>query len=189
MSSLLALDPALNSPGVALFRNRVLTSAERLRQPKAQANMPIGERALTVAHNIFEFWRACDLYGTTVPGARIELVYELPQWYTAAKSEGDPNDLVGLALVAAAVSGLMSAWHDITVASPTPAEWTGGQLPKSKTGDPWKSPRGIRVRSRLSPEEIKCVQPSHDAIDAVGIGLWRLGRFERRRVFPGASDG
>lgn len=49
----------------------------------------------------------------------------------------------------------------------------------------------FKVRARLSPDEPealeanwpKNVKHSWDLIDAVGIGLHRLGRFERRRVY------
>ena len=111
------------------------------------------------------------------------LVIEWPQVYRAGKSKGDPADLLPLVGVGMCLAGLL---HPGAIKSPTPAEWIG-QLPKSTTGDPWASARGQRIGSRLSDVERGRVVPSHDAVDAVGIGLYCLGRLERRRVFPGAT--
>lgn len=51
-----------------------------------------------------------------------------------------------------------------------PADWKG-QMPKRVCRE--------RIRGRLAPEELDCVagRVTHDAWDAVGVGLWALGRF------------
>ena len=72
------------------------------------------------------------------------------------------------------------------VACYTPGEWTRG-IPKKTTGSAKTGPRALRILSRLSDAERAVVPDSHDALDAVGLGLYRLGRFERRRVLPGAT--
>lgn len=140
----------------------------------ASTSGDIGARCLAMARRVL----TCCNAGVT------ELAFEWPQVYRGAKSKGDPNDLPGLAGVGMAVAGMLPGLE--LVRSPTPAQWSG-QLPKSTTGDPWASPRGQRVRSRLSPAELGLVQAQHDAIDAVAIGLWALGRLAPRRVFPGAT--
>jgi hypothetical protein len=112
-----------------------------------------------------------------------ELVVEWPQWYATGKTKGDPNDLAYLAGIA---TGLAVAFPGAAVRSPVPRTWIGG-LPKATSGDPWASPRGARVASRLSDAERALVPDSHDAIDAVGLGLWACGRFDRRRVYSGAT--
>ena len=117
-------------------------------------------------------------------GAIAALVYEWPQIYPGSKQKTDPNDLPGLAAVGGGVAGILASTVT-SVRTPTPREWAG-QTPKSKTGDPWLSPRGERIRSRLSPAEFALTPAQHDVLDAVAIGLWAVGRFEQRRVFPGA---
>lgn len=179
---LLALDPSVRSPGMALFRNDVLSSAGRLTIKRSKIPgiaCSDGQWWLTVAHDILKW---------VGPVAVRTLVFEKPQIYTAYKSKGDPNDLVGLAGVAAAVAGMLR-WHGpLEVFSPTPAEWIG-QLPKTTRGSAKESPRAKRILSRLSPAELALVPDQHDAIDAVGIGLWCLGRLTPRTTFSNGHDG
>lgn len=179
---LLALDPSISSAGAALFRSGELISAKRIQRKRDGAD--IGQRCLAMAQDIAAW--AHDVRADPRCYA-----FEWPQIYTAVKSEGDPNDLIGLAGVGSALAGILwasAAARNIVIelATPTPAEWAG-QLPKSKTGDPWASPRGARIASRLSPHERARVPAQHDILDAVAIGLWALGRFDRIRVLPGAT--
>jgi len=97
----------------------------------------------------------------------------------------------------------------LEVFSPMPAEWVG-QLSKvcaycdgkkgrgrgkkrvlcpECKGSDWETPRGRRIRSRLSPAELALVPDQNDAIDAVGLGLWKLGRFTPRSVLSNGRDG
>jgi hypothetical protein len=110
-----------------------------------------------------------------------QVVIEWPQIYRASKSKGDPNDLPGLAGVGMAIAARL----DVEVVSYLPRQWAGGTR-KAETGDPLDSPRGRLVWRCLSPDERGRVVPSHDAIDAVGLGLHHLGRLQRR-VYPGAT--
>lgn len=176
---LLAVDPSIRSPGVALFEGGTLIAAAVLKVPPAE---PMALRAALAARAVVGW--------ATLPASQVgfavgidAVVVEWPQWYAAGKSQGDPNDLAGLAGVGAAVAALLPYAE---VRAPVPRDWIGG-LPKSRTGDPWASPRGARVRARLTPAELALVPKSHDAIDAVGLGLWAVGRFQRARVFPGAT--
>ncbi len=177
---LLALDPSVRSPGVALFRNDVLASAGRLtlkRSTRDGIACSDGQWWLTVARDILRW----------IGDARVRtFVFEKPQIYTAFKSKGDPNDLVGLAGVAAAVAGMLPP--GVEVFSPTPAEWIG-QLPKATKGSAKESPRARRILSRLTPAELALVPDQHDAIDAVGLGLFQLGRLEPRTAFSNGRDG
>lgn len=168
---LVAVDPSLRSAGVAVFGEAAgdLRFAARVTLPYSAAEC--GARAENMAHKI----------KTTIPMALRPLVdvvvYEWPQIYTRSKSKGDPNDLIALAAIGAAFTAMMNA---PIVKTPTPAEWAG-QLPKTTKGDPWASPRAARVAARLTPAERVLVPDSHDAIDAVALGLWALGRFAPRR--------
>lgn len=174
----LAVDPSVASPGAALFGDGILIAADRFSPSRPVGLESRGRRARRVAKMIFHWLPA---YTASVD----VLVYEWPQVYTAKKSKGDPNDLIALAAVGAALAGLLDG-QLVEEHTPTPAEWTGG-VPKVTRGNPWRSPRGARVAARLSAAERALVPDSHDAIDSVGLGLWYLGRFERARVFPGAT--
>lgn len=195
---LIGLDPGMNSPGIAVFSDGVLLRADRVQIPAAFANKQPGQRWSDVAHLISAF--AGKYLGGPQPG--VSLVFECPQWYQRGKSKGDPNDLVGVAGVAAAFVGIMSCRYPVDVRSPTPAEWIG-QLPKvcqvckgkakrkckACLGSAWKTPRGQRIWSHLSEHERPLVPDQNDAIDAVGIGLWGIGRLQRHSVFSNGNDG
>ncbi len=180
-TQLLALDPSVRSPGIAIFKDGTLVIADRVKIPKYDVEkFSDGARWDFVARRILASVRPCL---SDVTEGATDLVFELPQIYTWGKSKGDPNDLVGLAGVAGALVGhLVQSFPLLGVYSPTPAEWIG-QLPKSTKGSAKESPRAQRILSRLSAEELARVPDQHDALDAVGLGLWRLGRLEPRRVF------
>ncbi len=188
MGDLVALDPSISSTGVALFRAGVLRLARRVvvaPDPEAPEECPAA-RCLRMAQ------RCAALVVDAGYMPRV-VALEWPQIYRATKSEGDPNDLVGLAGVGMAFAGIIAlamAGKDQTtvIQSWKPGEWAG-QLPKTKKGNAWESPRGQRIKSRLSADEILAAggpKAQHDVLDGVGIGLFALGRFERRRVFAGA---
>ena len=177
---LLAVDPGLLHPAAALFINGELQAASRVKVPNAVKGLPVAERCRTIAQLIREWYEEPPYWTGQINVKEPEtLVVEWPQIYTADKSKGDPNNLVPLAGIDGALAAIFA---DSKVVSPQPRDWTGN-IPKSESGDPWQSPRGQRVWSRLSPDERNRVVVSHDAIDSVGIGLWGLGRFERRRVY------
>lgn len=166
---LLAIDPSVSSPGVALFRSGELLACDRLKVVAGGAGAP---GWLHVAREIAAYAIRRGVYNT--------VVFERPQIYRAVKSKGNPNDLIGLAGVGMAVVGLLADTL-VDVLSPTPAEWIG-QLPKSTTGSAKTSPRAKFILSRLAPGELELVPDQHDAIDAVGVGLWALGRLKPTRV-------
>lgn len=190
--SFIALDPAFgktSAAGLTYWREGVLRRCDAVRPPPNRvAPASRGDQCQVMISAIIG---KLAQWGALEAGA---IVYEWPQVYRAARAPGDPNDLLGLVAVAAGVASQLEALAaerngrdgSLLILSPTPAQWAG-QLPKTKTGDPWLSLRGQRVASRLSPAERALVPKSHDAIDAVGIGLWAVGRFEPRRVFDGAS--
>ncbi len=178
---LLALDPSLNSCGLAVFDEHELVASYRLKETKPPGEVSRGTRCYNMAACILS-WLNDDHY-------RIDkLVFEWPQIYRNTKSKGDPNQLLPLVGIGMALKGLLpslGAPCGCELTTPTPAEWIG-QCPKSTTGDPWKSPRGKRIASRLTKEELAIVPTQHDAIDAVGLGLWKVGRLSLNRVFSGA---
>jgi hypothetical protein len=182
VSILLAVDPGLRYPAAALFVDGVLKIASRVKVPATYHKMERGQRCLEVA-KLIETWarKACVMSAEPLTMKPDELVIEWPRTYNRMK--GDPADLFPLAGVGMAIAGMLM----VSVSAPTAPEWIGN-IPKSTTGDPLSSMRGARIWSRLSDAEQAVVVVSHDSIDAVGIGLWKLNRLERRQSFIGASQ-
>lgn len=200
---LLALDPGTRSPGIAVFgASGGLVHASRVEIPPEWGDREDGDRWLRVASEI-----ASSVICYTIR----EVIFERPQWYAKAKSKGDPNQLAGVAGVAACTVGILHARSSssVEVFSPTPAQWVGqlskvcaycdGAKGKGRgkkrvlcpecKGSDWETPRGRRIRSRLSPAELALVPDQNDAIDAVGLGLFQLGRFAPRSVLSNGRDG
>lgn len=97
------------------------------------------------------------------------LIIEMPRIYPGSgQQKGDLNDLLDLAAVVGRLESTYSVNSRLRV---FPAQWKG-QVPKKIMN--------ARVLSKLSIEE-RLVIPEigvkvHNVIDAVGIGLWYLGR-------------
>lgn len=177
---LLAIDPSIRSCGVALFSDGVLYGCTKLRG--LDPSCDLAHRCRAMARAVFEF----------VDGQPDRLVVEWPQAYRPGKSKGDNNDLFGLAGICAAVAAL---YPEAEVKSYLPDQWQPAPKvsPARKArglgpidSEAFTSPRGLRVMGRLSAEERGLVPQSHDALDAVGIGLHALGRLEPFKVYPGA---
>lgn len=171
---LLALDPGILYPAYALFGGGELVSASRVSLPGKLKKLNMAERVRHIGNLLYD---AVSEYVDEID----VLVYEVPQIYRREKSKGDPNDLIPLALVSGYLSG---RYPETEVVGRKPREWCG-QLPKATRGDPWASARGELVASRLDAAERLCVVSSHDAIDAVGIGLHHLDRLHYH-AFAGA---
>ena len=182
MTDLLAIDPSVRSPGAALFRDGVLLFAGKVKVSRMEHESE-GARWQYVAECIVRWSTEHDCWCPT------KIAYERPQIYTAAKSKGDPNDLIALAAIGAAVV----AWYcsdrilpqGFSIVTPTPAEWAG-QIPKATKGNAMNSPRAQRILSRLTELEIARMPNQHDAIDSVGLGLHALGRLGIRRNYQSA---
>lgn len=181
--SIIAVDPGLNNPGIAIFRDGVLVAASRVKPDKSSAGMNMGERCRQVAIGLRDY---CYKIVPTTGHDELTLhtlVIEWPQIYVAAKSKGDPNDLPPMVGVSMYLAGMLG----LPVRSYTPREWLGGTCPKATTGDPWASVRGQRVWVALSELERLRIVPSHDAIDATGIGLHYLNRFAQVKFYSGST--
>lgn len=196
--SILAIDPGLNNPAAALFRHGRLIKASRIKPHKEWKSLVVGERCRLIARKIHEWTTESGLdehqaalaYLAEMEGRLEEahqrrqdhgvvaVVVEWPQIYRAGKSKGDPNDLPPLVGVAMCLAGRL----DVEVRSYKPKEWIGG-VPKSETGDARESPRGRKVWRCLDDTERAVVTVSHDSLDAIGLGLFDLGRLFQR-VYP-----
>jgi hypothetical protein len=96
------------------------------------------------------------------------VVIELPQIYPGSKAKGNPNDLIRLAFQAGRLVGSSSCE---TV------------LPRQWKGTIKKEVMLRRILSRLTDEELAMLKAlrlpkskEKECIDAIGIGLWKLGR-------------
>lgn len=182
MSIVLALDPGIRYPACALFVSGTLAAAGRVKLPGAWTKLPMAQRCLEIA-------KACRTWlgDKSVYDTKLDYVFEWPKVYAGKKAKGDPADLFPLTGVGMAVAGLLNdVIHELNVHSYLPREWAGN-IPKSTKGNPLDSIRGQRVWGRLSDAEKAVVVLSHDALDAVGIGLKFLGRYERQMSLIGAS--
>lgn len=201
---LISLDSGTRSPGIAAFAGNELLEATNVDVTEYE-HEPAAQRWLTIGRILAGWVRE------RVPArvALLSLVFERPQWYARSKSKGDPNQLAGLTAVAGVFVGQLSMLYPVTVASYVPAEWIG-QLSKvcpvcdgkkgrgrgkkrvlcpACHGSDWETPRGKRIRSRLSPAELLRCPDQNDAIDAAGVGLKQLGRLEPIRVYSNGRDG
>lgn len=110
-----------------------------------------------------------DEVGYGDPPAGDSLVIEVPQIYRGVKSRGDPNDLIWVAFEAGRVAGRC---RDVEAV-----------LPRRWKGTIRKEVMVRRILSKLTDAELQKLKglglpPSkeHNVCDAVGIGLWKLGR-------------
>lgn len=182
LGCLVAIDPSINSCGVAIFKAGALWRVNTIECAKTK---DIADRCYRMSQNVVRWIGECKVRPRTI-------AIEWPQVYAVGKSKGDNNKLLGLSGVAIGVAtllgGVLASTGDecLQVVSYKPAEWAG-QLPKTKTKNPSASPRARRIHTRLTEEEALEWVDDHDAIDAVGIGLHALGRMSPRRVYAGAT--
>jgi hypothetical protein len=164
---LLAVDPGLNACGAALFDAGILARVAYVENDAA--GMSLAARAARGAYLVTQW-----------AGGVGEIALEWPRVYAAkiraGASRGDPNDL----LVLAGVDAALAALADAVVHDYAPSDWKGQMK---------KEPCAARARSRLSESELRAVamcgcRPSkmHNVWDAIGIGLHHLGRLAPRRV-------
>jgi hypothetical protein len=121
----------------------------------------------------FAFWDNNQLYDVrygTLAGAPVDhmVVIEMPQVYPGSKMRGNPNDLIRLAFAAGRLVG------DAPCETVLPRQWKGTIK---------KEVMLRRILSKLTDEELAMLKSlklpkskEKECIDAIGIGLWKLGR-------------
>lgn len=153
-----SLDPG-RAAGVALWNDAELLDVTLIKA--STEKMAEAQRAADQAWRIWE-------WATGTRAAPYIVVVEWPQVYQGAKQGGDPNDLLPLAGLDAA---LATCFRGSTIAEYRPRDWKG-QVPKDVMAG--------RIRGRLSITEQAIFDRAlgklpkslqHNAIDAVGIGL------------------
>lgn len=155
MPNLLSIDPG-NCTGWAIFNSNELTYA---------GVTSVDDPCLYAATGVFP-WDYLFRGG--------QLVIEIPQVYRASKSKGDPNDLIKVAVQA-------GQWierarlYGASVYRQLPQEWKG-QVPKET--------HHKRILAVLNPTELARLpklpkSDAHNMLDAIGLGLFHLGRISR----------
>lgn len=165
--NILSIDPGLaakGGTGWALWTDNILVAAG-LATTSAYG---LEARIIAIEHEID------GAIGDHIAGDLDEVVIEQMQVYTLDKQKGDQNDLIDLSLLGGRLSCLAE-----TLTLVRPGTWKG-QVPKSVLEK--------RTRATLGPGELQAFERGvegvakgahHNVWDAVGIGLWRLGRSRR----------
>lgn len=102
--------------------------------------------------------------------APMHVIVEVPQIYPGRSSKGDPNDLISVAVTVGRIVQLFGS----QVETVRPRTWKGTVDPDVMLD---------RIISRLMSSELVAYRATkvissrlHNVIDAVGIGLYKLGR-------------
>ncbi len=185
----LAIDPSISACGVALFEDERLTHAATIEHDTTKDS--IGARCASMGQLVLGW-----LARVRAPQPE-RVVAEWPRIRReSGKTRNDRNDLPGLAGVASYIAGALAVSASISggsceFVSYFPGDWTAQVSKSLLVGERFTNARALRIASRLDSEELLVYQgvPTHDAIDAIGIGLHDLGRgiMHRHRVFHGAS--
>lgn len=149
---LIAIDPG-RVLGIAVFRNTILLDIGVMTAPRIR----------DLHYGLFQFFKRHE------PAAAI---IEVPQVYRQRKQKGDPNDLIDVAVVAGVAGAVAAPWCEPLFIKPH--IWKGSR-PKDVDNEYTLKclndiERAIVDRAGLGKTK------GHNAIDAIGIGLWALER-------------
>lgn len=184
---MLSVDPGTRSCGMAVWEDGkliyagvVVREGDELAGPRECAQVA----RLVWREFMYKPWQ--PLQSPREAEAPHVLAFEIPQVYqrAAGKSKGDPSKLLPVYGVVSAITALFS--EEAEVRYGTPRDWKGGVgKPKSVKEMYAIEPR---VMERLSAEERATIvwpknkQRRWDVVDAIGVGLHHIGRFERHRT-------
>lgn len=152
MNVLISIDPG-NKMGIAIFKNGDLSDCGLLRTEKL--------RELEMVMS--------QICAEVMP---TDAVIEIPRVYDRRYWKGDPNDLVQLAKQAGVVMGVILKCCDVQ--EYYPQDWKG-QRPKDVDNQYTLSLLSEKEKDVLKHAKIPASY-RHNVIDAIGIGLKRLGR-------------
>jgi len=183
---LLAVDPGLNGCGAALLHGDELAMAAYTKSTASKTD-DLGARVQRMAASVH-----LSVLRHRYGGEISTVLVEWPRFYPGKHVSG--HALLSLAGVAGAIFGTFLGVERRTV---EPPEWKGNLEPEAMIA---------RIRGRLTPEErgvvvlpagscavcsrpeppfVDCEKPSclaHNVFDAVGIGLWAVGRLQARKA-------
>lgn len=163
---ILCIDPGLRGVGIAHFNNKgELQSAAYVHSPKREGRGYLAQNA--AADAAWKWW------GFTPP--ELTLI-EHPRVYPGMP-DVDLNDLLDVAGVGASCALLFGNPRTVF-----PSEWKGNVKKDVMTE---------RIRGKLDPLEFGRIEGGpkhlmHNALDAVGIGLWHFKRLNQK-IYPGAT--
>lgn len=164
---ILAVDPGIRGCGVALFDDKRLYRAEYVKNPanKGDDLQAVREMAFAISSE----FHIAELN---------EIVVEQPCIYAHEKFDKNPNNLLPLRAIGGALS-VRYAYSKVT--QYLPPEWKNN-MPKGAGFEK-------RVMDRLTSSERDSIQQyprsiMHNVYDAIGLGLFHLGRFKPTRVIP-----
>jgi hypothetical protein len=163
-AQMIAIDPGLRGSGVAVFNEQTkqLLKAKYVKNPAITDRGPACWVRMAQAIN---GWLEYD-------GSQ-QIIIEY-QRLRIGREKGDPNNMMELQGVVGAISGLFYEWPPVAY---FPEQWKGTIKKEVMTQ---------RILNRLTPEELLVIGPlnskSHNTIDAVGIGLYHLGRLKHERT-------
>lgn len=161
---LLALDPGTEQAGIAVFRNGKLDDVDVLRVQASQGNKE--QRASFMARKVILWAEKAKATKST------KIVMEYPQIYRhGAGADVDPDDVLALVLVVGHVWGACHAMDGNDVSLVRPAAWKG-QVPKRIMNARIVATLDVTERDLVE----RNVKSNHNALDAVGVGLWALRR-------------
>jgi hypothetical protein len=177
---ILAVDPGVRGSGVAVFDCGKLVNAAYVPNLVEKGNRAC--EAASMAASVHSW--VCKKYGSE--WSKVEtLALEWPQIYATRIRMGltkeDPNDLLALCGVQASLATLFVTAQ---VFSYLPSEWKG-QMKKEachRRINQRLLEEGDQEPLYLASEEIGNL--AHNIWDAVGIGLFHLNRFDKKRVIP-----
>lgn len=165
-----AIDPGVRGVGAALFD---VARKELIRAAYVQGNQ---DRNSPIVLAQFVALKLVQWIGFTegLRRSTCSAAIEVPRIYPAGQHKGDQNDLINVALVSGACASLFN-----DVFQYYPREWKGTMDPDKMTE---------RIKGRLSVAESVAVSRigalDHNTFDAVGIGLFAVGRLQpERKIF------
>lgn len=158
--NLVAIDPGIRGCGIAKFVHGSLQRAGYIPNPSKKGNGPAEVRSMVYA-----------LFGAV---AIDEIAIEWPQVYSTQRGS-DPNDLLPLVGIGC---GFAVQHPTAEVFRYLPREWKAS-MPKGTAFEE----RILKILDETERDTITG-PPSllHNVYDAVGIGLYHLGRFKPTRV-------
>lgn len=163
--AMLCVDPGLRGCGVAFFRAGTLIRAGYVTNPVIEGRGYAAHKMMGLA--------VVELYGYV---GLSRLVMEHPRIYPgAAQQKGDLNDLIDVACVGAAIASNYPVTETETL---YPADWKGNVPKEVMTA---RISRAIANEERAGIE--KCYASlTHNVLDAIGIGLFKLGRINKKSI-------
>jgi hypothetical protein len=176
----ISLDPGLRECGLAVF-DALMPESKLIYAALVENTVHPPVRGLEAWHGMAlevekALWRGC-IIDRELNGADILFVSEEPIVRLPKHQKGDQDDIIQLAGVVGAV-GAQAGLEEWTRASLKPEVWKGNIDPDIILA---------RIEKRLRPEEIAVIQPCarskrHNVLDAIGIGLFVLGRLKKERL-------